>query len=198
MPKRVKSRIASKRKREEGKLNEENIKENIKEKRARRGDGEGDDGDDCDTFINTLIDQPDTFSFLANAAISAKWYLDSASQRHVADNRCHFIFYTQFATPTKFCKGIGGKSLPIVGEGEVEVVYKTGGKTHKAVFKGVYHCPGLGTNLLSFAQLKKTSKMAITDNGFSCQGQKGKVIQFVEENGLYPLQGACLSRTADE
>ena len=153
--------------------------------------------EDKATFIAQLCNGSEILTY-QSLNTQPDWYLDTASQSHVADERGHFTIYKQFPVVTQYCKGIGGHRLPIVGVGQIEVFTRDpNGKRRGAIFRNVLHCPDLGANLISFAQLQESSKsIAINAQGFICESKNGSSILFKRINGMYRLDAAEPSSTS--
>ena len=123
--------------------------------------------------------QPD----VAFSATSGAWFFDSGATMHIACDLRDFSEYR--ATPGATITGIGGTSIPKVGEGTVKLTAVAGNKHTIITLTKVAHVPSASANLISVRRITSNSATVdFTSKQVTVRASNGNIILTGSINGL--------------
>lgn len=152
-------------------------------------------------FMARIIETPATFdsgnALTANQAHSNAWVVDSGASQHMTNDRTAFQTYK--TVTGKSVQLADNRVIPVSGQGSVELSIQQDNGLVTAVFKDVWHVPGIGKNLISCPQLDSL-EASITFGGGKCIIRRSATakegIEATRTNGIYVLSATPVVATA--
>jgi hypothetical protein len=77
------------------------------------------------------------------------FFADSGASHHMSDQRSYFSSMTPIQKGAWLVKGIGGVTLPVLGQGSIDFIATVDGKQYPGEFTKVLFVPSLNANLIS-------------------------------------------------
>ena len=113
-------------------------------------------------------DNQQSYSYKSSTSFSTRkatdWFADSGATQHMTDQRNLLINFVPAEPGQWNVSGIGDTTLPVIGQGDVQITSVVNGKHMEGLMRGVLLVNGLGANLYSIGTATATGIKVLFTN----------------------------------